>query len=77
MDALTCVELGKEMVKGFQAGLAGLSEKCKIGGTDEHTHDDDRRDRAGQRAYEAPEGEWGAEGQMCRLLLQRAKNGVG
>ena len=47
MDALTCVELGKEMVKGFQAGLAGLSEKCKRGGTDEHTHDDDRPDRTG------------------------------
>ena len=49
MDALTCVELGKEMLKGFQAGLAGTSEKCKRireeykkGGTDESTHDDDR-----------------------------------
>lgn len=59
MDALTYAELGKEMVKGYQAGWAGtiekckrLSEKCKReckrGGTDESTHNDDRRDRAGQ-----------------------------
>lgn len=44
MDALTCVELGKEMVKGYQAGFARFSEKCKRGGTDESTYDDDRRD---------------------------------
>ena len=45
MDALTCVELGKEMLKGYQAGFAGLSEKCKRGGDRyERTYDDDRPD---------------------------------